>query len=515
MAIPTIKVSDVVVDQNGMPLSGVKIYFELNRLEKYNGIIIPDVTNVATTDAEGKFEINLFPNELGSEGSEYKVTIVGAAEGFYKVVYAAFPAADTSLWSVFEDPKYYDYKGVGPVLTANLTKIYNDTVLVSQQVTADKNYVDQVAANVATAQTQINNTAADVDAKAAQVTSDAAAVQTALTTVNTKASEVSTDATNVEGWATQVSADKATVASDKTTTEGYKTAAEGSATVAAQQASQAQGFRDATLGYYTQANDAKVAAETAQTASEAARDASQTARNTSVSASQTASTAATNAATSETNAQGAASSASTARDEAVVAAASADFKNYGLGSIAKSVSNSDFNSLTNTGFYDLVNCSNSPDVDSDHWNVIHTNTYATNTYQTQYAIAGSGSFDDGRVFVRSQRGGAGWRPWNKIWTTEAAPATLAANQGSQKLPNGLTLRWGLYTNTTAAANTWYPITFSQAFTTECYNVSAVAAAGSDPANHSTVLVKIPTTTGFNVSFGSAGVRSIYWYAVGV
>jgi len=68
--IPTVPVTVNFADQNGHPIVGGKVSATLTRDELYNGFIVPNQLTVVS-DAAGVAVLDLFPNQLGSQGSQY------------------------------------------------------------------------------------------------------------------------------------------------------------------------------------------------------------------------------------------------------------------------------------------------------------------------------------------------------------------------------------------------------------------------------------------------------------
>ena len=68
--IPTVPVTVNFADQNGHPIVGGKVSATLTRDELYNGFIVPNQLTTVS-DAAGVAVLDLFPNQLGSQGSQY------------------------------------------------------------------------------------------------------------------------------------------------------------------------------------------------------------------------------------------------------------------------------------------------------------------------------------------------------------------------------------------------------------------------------------------------------------
>ena len=86
MSIPTVNVTAVVHDTEGCPVENVRVVAKLTTLEKYNGFVVPERIE-ELTDATGTAVLALWPNELGSEGSEYKFKIQNPETGKTDTMY--------------------------------------------------------------------------------------------------------------------------------------------------------------------------------------------------------------------------------------------------------------------------------------------------------------------------------------------------------------------------------------------------------------------------------------------
>ena len=70
--LPLQPVLCIAQDQTGAPLAGARFEARLDRLETFDGFVVPEVvTGVAGLD--GTCTLQLFPNSLGSAGSAYRV----------------------------------------------------------------------------------------------------------------------------------------------------------------------------------------------------------------------------------------------------------------------------------------------------------------------------------------------------------------------------------------------------------------------------------------------------------
>lgn len=72
--LPTVNVTARVYDQNGRPVQRAVVGMRLTTVERYGGYVVPREAR-AETDASGLAVLRVWPNELGSEKSEYRVHV--------------------------------------------------------------------------------------------------------------------------------------------------------------------------------------------------------------------------------------------------------------------------------------------------------------------------------------------------------------------------------------------------------------------------------------------------------
>lgn len=169
--IPMVNVTARISDQTGSPVQRARITMRLTTVEKYCGLIVPrEVTQY--TDANGVASLRVWPNELGTESSEYMVTIMygdascssaranpcgcgnstslpatSMSQRFHVVV----PNCDCNLFDIANLPPY-EQRGAGSVLPAEVAS-----------------YAAQAAASAdraLSAQASVETAMADIDALA-------------------------------------------------------------------------------------------------------------------------------------------------------------------------------------------------------------------------------------------------------------------------------------------------------------------------------------------------------------
>ncbi len=96
--ITTVSVTATIHRQDGLPDVGAVVTARLTAYETCNGSVVPR-TQTARADSDGVAVLQLWPNELGSQGSRYKITIQGT-DGTVKKLYATVPNADCNLWEI-------------------------------------------------------------------------------------------------------------------------------------------------------------------------------------------------------------------------------------------------------------------------------------------------------------------------------------------------------------------------------------------------------------------------------
>ena len=105
MSIPTVNVTVVIRSQDGNPIANASVRAVLQTTETYDGYVVPKYYN-ATTDETGTAILSVFPNEIGSEGSEYKFTIFNPLLNKSVTISAVIPNHDCNLWEVADLPPY-------------------------------------------------------------------------------------------------------------------------------------------------------------------------------------------------------------------------------------------------------------------------------------------------------------------------------------------------------------------------------------------------------------------------
>ena len=116
-SIPTVMVTVRLHDQDGDPEIGASVKAKLMTPERYNGYIVPE-EYTGQTDETGCCTIALFPNELGTEGSEYRFKMM-PRNGKALTVYASIPNKNCFLEEVC-DLEPYPVRGAGAIITSEV-----------------------------------------------------------------------------------------------------------------------------------------------------------------------------------------------------------------------------------------------------------------------------------------------------------------------------------------------------------------------------------------------------------
>ena len=290
MAIPTVEVLVVAHDQDGSPSPRAQVTAKLSTVERYNGYVVPDEYS-GLTNENGECRINLFPNELGTEGSEYKFKIVHT-NGKTVTVYASIPNSNCSLHQVAELDRF-ELRGAGLLVTEEVSGYANQAIMARDNARA----AESAAANYAILCAEHKNDA-----------------QAAATTATTRAAKSSASATASANSAT-TSANSATASkTSRVAAVAARTGSEAARDLAQTYRNEAQAARDKAQQWADQSTN--VAVETGRFS----------ARHHATKASGSATAAATsrdNAATSATQAASSASAAATSATQAANSATTA------------------------------------------------------------------------------------------------------------------------------------------------------------------------------------------------
>lgn len=79
MTLKTVLVTGTLFNPDGSPATNARGSARLTRYETDGGVVVPSLVQIATDEA-GEFAIELWPNERGSGGSQYRVEVAGGRQ---------------------------------------------------------------------------------------------------------------------------------------------------------------------------------------------------------------------------------------------------------------------------------------------------------------------------------------------------------------------------------------------------------------------------------------------------
>ncbi|MCK9342277.1 MAG: hypothetical protein M0P33_00005, partial [Massilibacteroides sp.] len=265
--IPTVAVTVRAYDQQGDPIEGANVTAKLQCIERYHGWIVPSVCT-ATTDADGIAVLDVFPNELGTEGSEYLFKISSLQKTVR--VYASVPNTNCNLSDISELDRY-ECRGAGQILDTDIV-FEGDTQVARVEAEGDtqvaavqsaKDGIDEALSDAQDAQSGAE--AAQTRAETAQGLSEAAA--TASQTAQHGAEDAEAVAITKAATATTQAATATTQAATATTQAATATEranyTKEQASDAATKAAEANSYATEAAGYK---DEAKTSATTASNA---------------------------------------------------------------------------------------------------------------------------------------------------------------------------------------------------------------------------------------------------------
>ncbi|MFK4765114.1 hypothetical protein ACI3L3_10110 [Desulfobaculum sp. SPO524] len=280
MSAPTVAVTIRASTDDGQPMAGARVIARLTAVERYQGFVVPKLIE-GVTDAAGVCVLDLFPNELGSSGSEWSIRILptGGATSVVAVT-CAIPNTNCEL---------HDVAGLPPYARQGAAEAFTTEILAAR----DEAHSARDAAQSAEAGAQ--------DALAAAETArDSAATAQGET-------EAVRDA----------------VAAMQSAVEGLEASTQAAHDAAVTARNEAQAAQTAATDAQSLAEAARDGAQSAQDAAETARDVAVTAKDDALAARDAAQSSASAASSSATAAQDSASSAGLSESNAAVSAGAA------------------------------------------------------------------------------------------------------------------------------------------------------------------------------------------------
>lgn len=209
MPIPTCAVT-CRASANGAPAAGVRVSAQLSRYEVHDGYVVPSVVE-GVTDAAGAVVLDLWPNELGSTGSHYLVTLQ-PAKGEPLRLRAVVPnVAAADLHAIALLPTYpgkSDQQVALEVVQAAVAQASNGAAAAQVAATSAAGSAGAAAGNAAAAAAS----AASAGGAQAAATAAATSAQGSAAAAAAAASAAQAASVAAAGVAAQVGADAATAA---------------------------------------------------------------------------------------------------------------------------------------------------------------------------------------------------------------------------------------------------------------------------------------------------------------
>ena len=265
--IPTVPVTVTFNDQNGHPMAGGKVSAILTRDELYQGFVVPNQLTVVS-DAAGVAVLNLFPNQLGSQGSQYifKLTQPG---GKTLSVTGTVPNAACTLESIVAMPASpaapigqvavdtaIAAMGAASNSAAQALAIFTNTAAMQAAVTATTNnasaaHTSELNAGISAGAAHTSELNAGISAGAAhtselnagisagqalEIFNNTTAMQAAVTATTNNASAAHNSELAAAGSASGASGSATAAAGSATAAHNSELAAAGSATTASTEA---------------------------------------------------------------------------------------------------------------------------------------------------------------------------------------------------------------------------------------------------------------------------------------
>lgn len=164
-ALPTVPVRISVYDQSGSPVSGGRVTARLDRTDYMDGYVIAPETLEGETNDAGLCILNLWPNELGTSGSLYKVVAYNPDDQNrrYLNVLVAVPNAACQLEHILQQQPFPPIDAAQAALQAAQSALAD----VTEQAQIATAQAGQAAASAEAAASERVQTGLDAQATAA------------------------------------------------------------------------------------------------------------------------------------------------------------------------------------------------------------------------------------------------------------------------------------------------------------------------------------------------------------
>ena len=278
MTTPTVAVTCTANDQNGNPVAGAVLTAKLNQTEIYNGLIVPEIVT-GTADATGVVVLNLWPNELGVNGSMYQVRAVNPTNNKrFLDATVSVPNSNCNLHEIITTIPYPPIDASQQALAAAQSiyaSVSDQTAIATAAASAASGSAGNASSSSAAAAISESNAATSVlNASYSETNaynySVTAGIQAASATGS--ATTASTNATNATASALSATNSATAAAASAVTASTESGNAAASAATASSQASAALTSANNAATSKTGADNARDAALAAQAASELALD---------------------------------------------------------------------------------------------------------------------------------------------------------------------------------------------------------------------------------------------------
>lgn len=265
-AVPTCAVAVRLYDQNAQAVAGATVTAQLDRYEIHDGIVVPQ-TFEAVTDEFGECTLDLWPNSLGSQSSNYKIKVQPTDAKGYSTIAIVPDAPTANLNEIAQLPEipgktdFQEYFEQAQGIADDLVNSANAAKIAAQAAQAGAETGAAGSAGSASASASSAAAALASAASAQQSANDATA---SLQNATAQAGAAAASATSAAGSASAASGSQTSASASATAAAGSATSASGSASTATTKAGDAATSATAAAGSATSAASAKTAAEAAR-----------------------------------------------------------------------------------------------------------------------------------------------------------------------------------------------------------------------------------------------------------
>ncbi|AOY90554.1 hypothetical protein BKK79_00955 [Cupriavidus sp. USMAA2-4] len=377
-AVPTCAVAVRLYDQNAQAVAGATVTAQLDRYEIHDGIVVPQ-TFEAVTNEFGECTLDLWPNSLGSQSSNYKIKVQPTDAKGYSTIAIVPDAPTANLNEIAQLPEipgktdFQEYFEQAQGIADDLVNSANAAKVAAQDAQAEAESGADGSADSASASASSAAAALASAASAQQSANDAAA---SLQNTTTQAGAAAASATAAAGSASAASTCAGQAAASATAASSSQGSASASATAAAGSATTASGSAATAT---TKAGDAAASAAAAATSA--------------ATASTQAGTATTKAGEASASAMAAAGSAADAASAKTAAEAARDLAQQYSNAVAPTVAKPGDGAYTSTRVVNTVLIYDTPLTATRTVTLNTTNPAAGDTVRLTRTAAASGAYN--------------------------------------------------------------------------------------------------------------------------